>query len=340
MLVARELTRQIGSRNEETRAATINALLDKVAPGERTQDFELVARSLTAIGADDPEKVLGILSVMNRANLVQQSQQNIVPAVWAGYVLMGALATTLTATQLPPERQPEMQAAVSSAIDSIESNVRDLNQRAEMVKLIVDVAIENVGLPIHVLDPSLKKYDGLLVEAGKQNPGSGGYAGGEQPTSTSHTGGNQLDGQPGREIYVTPGHQLNPGAVYSEGAGDSGAGAKDLGKISFDAANGVGTIYSPKVTLKAGEVIFDDFAVGTSKGFIGHGSDGAAELVGPLKELLAYTQAKGGETVTLRGYYASEEGAALGAGKVGEKFSFSFPATKEGLREFLKGLEQ
>lgn len=207
---------------------------------------------------------------------------------------MGALATTLTATQLPPERQPEMQAAVSSAIDSIESNVRDLNQRAEMVKLIVDVAIENVGLPIHVLDPSLKKYDGLLVEAGKQNPGSGGYAGGEQPTSTSHIGGNQLDGQPGREIYVTPGHQLNPGAVYSEGAGDSGAGAKDLGKISFDAANGVGTIYSPKVTLKAGEVIFDDFAVGTSKGFIGHGSDGAAELVGPLKELLAYTQAKGG----------------------------------------------
>ncbi|MCM2459704.1 filamentous hemagglutinin N-terminal domain-containing protein [Pseudomonas sp. CG7] len=114
----------------------------------------------------------------------------------------------------------------------------------------------------------------------------------------------------------------------------------DLGKVSFDAANGVGTIYSPKVTVSAGEVMFDDFAVGTSKGFIGYGSDGAAELVGPLKKLLEYTKSQGGTTVTLRGYYASEEGAALGTGKVGEKFSFSFPATNEGLRNFLKGLKK
>ncbi|NWA29171.1 hemagglutinin repeat-containing protein [Pseudomonas gingeri] len=115
--------------------------------------------------------------------------------------------------------------------------------------------------------------------------------------------------------------------------------ATDLGKVSFDAANGVGTIYSPKVTMNAGEVIFDDFAVGTSKGFIGYGPDGASELVGPLKKLLEYTQSQGAKTVTLKGYYASEEGAALGAGKVGEQFSFSFPATKEGLRDFLKGLK-
>ncbi|MDR2307115.1 MAG: filamentous hemagglutinin N-terminal domain-containing protein [Paucimonas sp.] len=116
--------------------------------------------------------------------------------------------------------------------------------------------------------------------------------------------------------------------------------ATDLGKVSFDAANGVGTIYSPKVTMNAGEVIFDDFAVGTSKGFIGYGPDGASELVGPLKKLLEYTQSQGAKTVTLKGYYASEEGAALGAGKVGEKFSFSFPSTKEGLRDFLRGLKQ
>ncbi|MDO7895295.1 two-partner secretion domain-containing protein [Pseudomonas citrulli] len=114
----------------------------------------------------------------------------------------------------------------------------------------------------------------------------------------------------------------------------------DLGKVSFDAANGVGTIYSPKVTLSAGEVIFDDFAVGTSKGFMGYGPDGAAELVGPLKKLLEYSRSQGGTTVTLRGYYASEEGAALGAGKVGERFSFSFPATKEGLKNFLRELKK
>lgn len=42
-------------------------------------------------------------------------------------------------------------------------------------------------------------------------------------------------------------------------------------------------MYFPKVTMNAGEVIFDDFTVGTSKGFIGNGPGGAAELVGPLK---------------------------------------------------------
>ncbi|MEN1613781.1 hypothetical protein AAIH27_34070, partial [Pseudomonas aeruginosa] len=54
---------------------------------------------------------------------------------------------------------------------------------------------------------------------------------------------------------------------------------KDLGKVSFDASNGVGTIYSPRVTLNSGEIIFDGFSVGTSKGLIGVGADGAAELV-------------------------------------------------------------
>jgi filamentous hemagglutinin len=115
--------------------------------------------------------------------------------------------------------------------------------------------------------------------------------------------------------------------------------ATDLGRVSFDAANGIGTIYSPKVTMNAGEAIFDDFAVDASKDFFGFGPDGAYELVGPLKKLLEYTQSQGAKTATLKGYYASEDGAALGTGKVGEKFSFSFPATKEGLREFLKGLK-
>ena len=97
-------------------------------------------------------------------------------------------------------------------------------------------------------------------------------------------------------------------------------------------------IYSPKVSLSSSEIIFDDFSVGTSKGFIGMGNSGAAELVGPLKQMLSYAQTQGAQTITLRGYYATEEGAALGSGKVGEKFNFSFPATSEGLREFLRGI--
>ncbi|MEZ0196954.1 hypothetical protein Q1Z72_25830 [Pseudomonas qingdaonensis] len=76
-------------------------------------------------------------------------------------------------------------------------------------------------------------------------------------------------------------------------------------------------MYFPKVTMNAGEVIFDDFTVGASKGFIGNGPGGAAELVGPLKKLLQHTQSQGGKTVTIKGCYASEVGAALGAGKGG-----------------------
>ncbi|HHM9240010.1 TPA: DUF637 domain-containing protein, partial [Pseudomonas aeruginosa] len=116
---------------------------------------------------------------------------------------------------------------------------------------------------------------------------------------------------------------------------------KDLGKVSFDASNGVGTIYSPRVTLNSGEIIFDGFSVGTSKGLIGVGADGAAELVGPLRKMLSYSQSQGAQTITLKGHYASEQGSMLGTGSVNnvnQKFSFSFPATTDGLKAFLKEL--
>lgn len=125
------------------------------------------------------------------------------------------------------------------------------------------------------------------------------------------------------------------------GVGKAKGIPKDLGKASFDAANGVGTIYSPKVTLNNREIVFDEFAVGTSKGFIGVGPDGASELVGPLKKKLSYAQSHGAETITLKGRYASPEGSLLGTGSVNninQNFSFSFPATKDGLKEFLKGI--
>lgn len=71
--------------------------------------------------------------------------------------------------------------------------------------------------------------------------------------------------------------------------------------------------------------------------------DGAAELVGPLRKMLSYAQSQGAKTITLKGYYASEEGSILGTGSadnVGQRFSFSFPATTDGLKAFLKGLRE
>ncbi|WP_460116580.1 hypothetical protein [Pseudomonas sp. S2_C03] len=161
--IARELTRQLGNRNEETRANTVKSLLARVSATEGGKDFELVAQRLTDMAAQNPDNVLRVLVVMAMTNALQQNRHNFVPVVLAGSVLLGALATSLAATQLPPERQAEMQTAVSSAIDSIERGVSDATQRAVMVKMIVDVALENMGLPIHVLDPRLKKYEGLLA---------------------------------------------------------------------------------------------------------------------------------------------------------------------------------
>ncbi|MDF5890511.1 hypothetical protein [Pseudomonas syringae] len=62
-----------------------------------------------------------------------------------------------------------------------------------------------------------------------------------------------------------------------------------------------------------------------------------------MKKMLAYAQSQGAEKITLTGRYASPEGYKLGVGSfdnVSQNFSFSFPMTKEGLREFLKGVGQ
>lgn len=66
-------------------------------------------------------------------------------------------------------------------------------------------------------------------------------------------------------------------------------------------------------------------------------------MVGPLKEMLSYAQSQGAETITLKGRYASDQGSMLGTGSpnnINQDFSFSFPATRDGLKGFLKGIGQ
>ncbi|MGG7595725.1 hemagglutinin repeat-containing protein [Pseudomonas sp. WC1] len=215
-LATREIYRQLGSRYEQTRSNVVRSLLGRIAGNQNSEAFDIVAQRLTEVAGEDPARVAKILNDMAKLNGQKPGQQNFVPVAYAGYVLMGALATALGVSQLAPERQEEMQAAVSRAIDEIEANVSDLNKRAQMIKLIVEVSLQNEGLPIHVLDPRLKKYEGLLVEAGTQNPSSGGYGEGGQVVTTPHTGGSQLDGQHGRDVYVTPSHQQDIGLVFSE----------------------------------------------------------------------------------------------------------------------------
>lgn len=113
---------------------------------------------------------------------------------------------------------------------------------------------------------------------------------------------------------------------------------KSLGPASFGAHNGVGQIFSSKVTLSGKNIEFEGFAVGTQRGFFGSGPKGATELLTPMKKLIEYSRKNGAETITLTGKYVTEEGAKLGGGKVGEAFSHTFPATNEGFKAFLKGL--
>ncbi|MBP5101171.1 hypothetical protein, partial [Pseudomonas protegens] len=148
------------------------------------------------------------------------------------------------------------------------------------------------AFPIHLLDDENRKLVNPIVDTSGGNPASGGYAEGGGVITTPHTGGTQLDGVQKDGAYVTPEHKLNPGVMYSESDSSKNT-SKNLGSASFDAANGIGTIYSPKVSLSNGEIIFNDFSVGTSKGYFGYGPDGAAELVGPLKQMLNYAQSQG-----------------------------------------------
>lgn len=117
-----------------------------------------------------------------------------------------------------------------------------------------------------------------------------------------------------------------------------GVETKALGSASFSAANGIGQLYSPNVVLSGSTMIFNDFAVGTARGFMGLGAKGAAELLGPMRQLVEFAQQAGAKQITLSGKYVTEEGAQLGGGKIGETFSYTFDATADGLKSLINQL--
>jgi len=114
----------------------------------------------------------------------------------------------------------------------------------------------------------------------------------------------------------------------------------ELGAVSFNAANGVGQLFSPKVIRSGTQIVFEDFAVGTQQGLLGFGTKGASELAGPLQKLVNFSQQQGAKQITLTGKYVTEEGARLGGGRVGETFSFTFDASKEGLKKLFLQLRK
>ncbi|AXK56253.1 hemagglutinin repeat-containing protein [Pseudomonas protegens] len=332
------------SKDENRRAEAIEFRLREQL-GDLSSDGEkiLLAR-MKEIVRESPEKSVELTAMISTLRGSPTTAQNY--AQVAGYAgAMAALAAALVYPTLTPESQERMRNSANSMIESVSRGVSETKEQVQSrlrVSMGLWELVTHMPFPIHLLDDENRKLVNPIVDASGGNPASGGYAEGGGVITTPHTGGTQLDGVQKDGAYVTPEHKLNPGVMYSESDSSKNT-SKNLGSASFDAANGIGTIYSPKVSLSNGEIIFNDFSVGTSKGYFGYGPDGAAELVGPLKQMLNYAQSQGAEKITLKGRYATEEGAMLGTGSVDnvkQNFSFSFPATREGLKGFLKGLEK
>ncbi|MCX5510508.1 hemagglutinin repeat-containing protein, partial [Pseudomonas sp. BJa3] len=212
-------TRQLGSRNEETRSAVVNTVLGRITQGSSGKEFDAVAQRLIDLAGNDPQAALKVLAALDSANHQKDGRTNFVPVAALGAALVAGLGVSLSLSQGSPERQADMRAAASSMFDAIEASTTDMSKRAELMVVLSGLVFGGTVLPIHELDPRAKIYEGMLAEQNRQNPSSGGFAEGGQVTVTPHTGGKQLDGQSGSGTYVTPEHQQNPGLVFNENAG-------------------------------------------------------------------------------------------------------------------------
>ncbi|MCJ7957679.1 MAG: hemagglutinin repeat-containing protein [Pseudomonas sp.] len=343
VLVIRENARKLVSKDENKRAEGMDYLIRSKVGEANGEAAKLLFARMKDIARESPEKSLELAEML--ASLKNPSNGSLNLAAAPGVGMMGALALALVYSGASPQTQENMRNTANSVVESAKKSggvAKEEVQRQLKISIGLWELITLTTFPIHLLDDENRKLVNPIVDASGLNPTSGGYAEGGGVITTPHTGGTQLDGVQKDGAYVTPEHKLNPGVMYSESDSSKNT-SKNLGSASFDAANGIGTIYSPKVSLSNGEIIFNDFSVGTSKGYFGYGPDGAAELVGPLKQMLNYAQSQGAEKITLKGRYATEEGAMLGTGSVDnvkQNFSFSFPATREGLKGFLKGLEK
>ncbi|MEQ9725503.1 hypothetical protein ABRP29_07685 [Pseudomonas sp. WHRI 8822A] len=93
------------------------------------------------------------------------------------------------------------------------------------------------SFPIHTLGPGFGVLANPIANsANTENASSGGYNAGGSVDAVSHTGGQQVDTQQGGTNYTRPGHQLNPGVMYSEGGSDQSvsvtSGNTDFGVLA------------------------------------------------------------------------------------------------------------
>ncbi|MDP9525041.1 hemagglutinin repeat-containing protein [Pseudomonas protegens] len=248
------------SKDENRRAEAIEFRLREQL-GDLSSDGEkiLLAR-MKEIVRESPEKSVELTAMISTLRGSPTTAQNYVQGVaYAG--VMAALAAALIYPALTPESQERMRNSANSMIKAVSQGValkKDQIQNQLKVTMTVWEIVTLMPFPVHLLDDENRKLITPIINTSGWNPASGGYAEGGGVITTPHTGGTQLDGAQKDGVYVTPEHKLNPGVMYSESDSSKNT-SKNLGSASFDAANGIGTIYSPKVSLSNGEIIFNDF---------------------------------------------------------------------------------
>ena len=101
-------------------------------------------------------------------------------------------------------------------------------------------------------------------------------------------------------------------------------------KIFSDAAEVSGAI-AEDVVLRGDQLILENFTIQS----IGGGRD----LVGPLRKLIAFAQDSGAKTITFRGTFSNPDLAKRFGKQIGDEFSVSTPATREGILDAARKLQ-
>ncbi|WP_063545307.1 hemagglutinin repeat-containing protein [Pseudomonas putida] len=241
---------RVGSADAELRERGIDAMLSALNVRHDTEETALVRQKLNELSAQSPEAAQQMVNALLTLGRADPLQRNLiaVPIAAETVVALGAATAVYLAT-------PNSDEALQKAAESLEASLKAIGKdSAEQFEQSMDLFLLlngrwRGGFPIKAFE-SKPRYENPAVQEDGTHPASGGYTGVGPGENVTHTGGNQLDGQPGREIYVTPGHQLNPGVVYSEGAGDGGAGAKATGPVGKPLVS-KGSEVTPEIIQKA-----------------------------------------------------------------------------------------
>jgi len=209
------LHRKLTKGSVSQRKDTAELILAGITQGRDTEQSRALAENIERLAIENPNgafKALVLLGQFNKNN----SASNFLPALFGGGYAAEVLGAALLTTAVLPGNQEALAKAAGSAVDAAGKANSDYELQ---LRLYVELwpLIIGTSFPIHVLGAEDRALvNPVFNPLAGGNASSGGYNAGGTVITVPHTGGTQLDGQQGGTSYTTPGHQLNPGNMYSE----------------------------------------------------------------------------------------------------------------------------